>query len=141
VTTADRRQHIRDNRARVLVVDDHADTCELYDFGLQRAGFDVTCAGDGPGALAALVAAPFAAVVIDAELPGMDGWDVIAQIKATPALAALPIVMVSAHAFPDARTRAMAAGCRSFFAKPCLPSELADALRHVIYGAEVSAGS
>lgn len=139
MTTDERRQRARDARPRVLLIDDHPDTCELYDFSLQRAGFEVCCTADAAGALSALAATHFSAIVIDAELPGMDGWTLIARIKSTPSLAAVPIIMVSAHAFADARARALDAGCASFFAKPCLSSDLADALRRAIYGAQASA--
>ena len=117
---------------RILIVDDHVDTCDMYRAVLETMGFDVCCAYDAKAALEKVRAASFSAVVIDADMPVMNGWEFIAIMKSDPGTERLPLVMVSAHAFPETRAKALAAGCEAFFAKPCLPAQLAEGLREVM---------
>jgi CheY-like chemotaxis protein len=117
----------------VFIVDDHADTCDLYQAALEADGFDVSCTTLGATAIEALRTANVAAVVVDADMPDMDGWTVIDRLKSDPRHAGLLVVMVTAHAFPGVEQRAIAAGCAAYFSKPLLPFDLSAALRRLLF--------
>jgi len=70
-------------------------------------------------------------VVLDLSLPGMDGYALAAALRADPTTAHIPIVVLSAHAYPEDEQRAREAGATAFLRKPCLPGELADTLKRV----------
>jgi len=82
---------------RILVVDDEVDIAELLGEQLGRLGAQVELAHSGEAALERLRSEAFDAVTLDQMLPGMSGLQVLAAIRADPALAALPVVMVSAY--------------------------------------------
>lgn len=117
---------------RVLLVEDHADTRELFITFLRSAGISVEHAVTGLQAVDLAVATPLDAVVLDLGLPGMDGWAAARHLRSHPKTRHVAIVACSAHAFPDDERRAKEAGCDAFVAKPCLPSELLNALRRVL---------
>lgn len=117
---------------RCLIVDDHDDGragCQEY---LQSFGLDVEATGTAEDALLALTKQPIDLVIVDLQLPGMDGWELIRQIRAMRDVAALPIVAVSACVFPEDRARAEEAGCDVFLTKPCLPDELLATIRRLL---------
>jgi CheY-like chemotaxis protein len=82
---------------RILVVDDEVDIAELLGEQLKRLGAQVELAHSGEEALERLRSGGFDAVTLDQKLPGMSGLQVLAAIRADPALAALPVVIVSAY--------------------------------------------
>ncbi|HEX8234464.1 MAG TPA: ATP-binding protein [Abditibacteriaceae bacterium] len=80
---------------RVLVVDDDPDIVDLISLYLQRNGYDTTAAYSGPEALRLLKEESFDAMTLDVLMPHMDGFDVLHRIKENPAIANLPVVIVS----------------------------------------------
>ncbi len=116
---------------RVLLVDSHADTCELYAEFLEFLGLEVISAGRTDAA-AALVK-QVDAVVTGINVCGpVDGLGLVRAIRSDPATATLPVIVLSASAFPSDIDRATAAGCDRFLAKPCLPANLASEIRSVM---------
>ena len=112
---------------RILVVDDNEALRENLAEALQLEGFDVAVAPDGVKALARLDAEPgFAAVLLDLMMPGMDGREVLAQIRANPRLASIRVVLSSGYT--GARARAGLAA-DAFLTKPFGVRELLAALR------------
>jgi CheY-like chemotaxis protein len=108
----------------VLVVDDDPDARDGLRDLLVDAGFDVATASDGAAALAILRAAPALprVILLDLEMPRMDGWAFCASRRQEPALAAIPVVLISGHAGP---TRAAPyAGVVAVLAKPVDPDTL-----------------
>jgi two-component system cell cycle response regulator DivK len=73
-------------------------------------------------------------VVMDAGLPGVDGWDATARIKADPATAQVLVLVLTVHGQAEDRARAEAAGCDGFVLKPTDPKGLADTVRRMIAG-------
>lgn len=96
--------------ATVLVVDDYPDACQMLARLLKAMGHTADVALDGEAALEYVRAAPPAVVFLDVMMPGLDGYGVLAALRADPATAAVPVVMYTAHGSPDARARAMALG-------------------------------
>ncbi|MBI5510469.1 MAG: response regulator [Deltaproteobacteria bacterium] len=106
------------SRPRVLVVDDDHDCRLLLSTLVAKAGFDVDAVADGDMALATIQTRPPDLVLLDAFLPRRDGFQVCSSIKSDPATHHTPVVMLTAFASPDARSRSMAAGADEFVEKP-----------------------
>lgn len=103
----------------VLVVDDAADIRLLQRAVLGRCGFSVVEASGGPDALAALSVDPLPdAVVLDVQMPVMDGWETLAAIRADPRLVGVPVIMCTVKARPADTERAWRAGCDGYLSKP-----------------------
>ena len=81
-------------------------------------GFEVLVAGDGEKGCAAALAERPDIILMDLELPGMDGWEAARRLKSDPQTRDIPIIALSAHVLAGARERALAAGCDEFDAKP-----------------------
>ncbi|MGE3772638.1 MAG: response regulator [Gammaproteobacteria bacterium] len=104
---------------RVLVAEDNALNQEVFRELLEEAGFVTTIAADGVEALAALAGdAPCDLVLMDMQMPQMDGLEATRRIRALPHRAGLPIVALTANALPRDRERCRAAGMDDFLGKP-----------------------
>jgi CheY-like chemotaxis protein len=104
---------------RVLYVEDNDDNVYMLKMRLELAeGFEVLVAGDGEKGCAAALAERPDIVLMDLELPGMDGWEAARRLKGDPQTRDIPIVALSAHVLAGARERALAAGCDEFDTKP-----------------------
>ena len=110
----------REPPARILVADDCAVNRRLARIVLERAGHEVATVGDGAAAIAALAATPFDLVLMDLQMPGMDGLEASARIRALddPARAGVPIVAVTASALPGEAARCRACGMNDHLTKP-----------------------
>ena len=102
----------------VLVVDDNAMNLKLVRFLLTKRGYRVRTASSADEALVALEAEAPALILMDLQLPGMDGLELTARLRERPALAQVPIVAVTASAMRGDEERALAAGCDGYVAKP-----------------------
>lgn len=104
--------------ARVLVVDDLLPNIKLLEARLSAEYFDVLSAMNGPDALAACIEGRCDIVLLDVMMPGMDGLEVCRRLKANPATAHIPVVMVTALDQPADRVRGLDAGADDFLTKP-----------------------
>jgi two-component system, cell cycle response regulator DivK len=109
----------------VLLVEDHEDTRLMY-AAFMTGRFDVRQAADGRQALAAMRDARPDVVVTDLSLPGMDGFELAAIMRADPVLAGVPIICLSGYGGHVHEERGRIAGCDRMLQKPCMPDELAD---------------
>jgi CheY-like chemotaxis protein len=116
----------------VLVVDDYPDVREMYSDYLKFEGFRVATAATGPEALDVARTERPDVILMDVTMPGMDGFTATERIKEDPRLASVPVLILTAHVFAEYEERARAAGCNGFIRKPCLPDELARAVRAAI---------
>jgi CheY-like chemotaxis protein len=116
---------------RCLLVDDDGDSREAYAEYLRGFGYDVEELGDSRGAMAAIAACRPDIVVIDLQMPHMDGFDLLRLIKTKPG-PPLPVVVVSALVRDQDRARAAAGHCDAFLAKPALPQEVLATIRGLI---------
>jgi DNA-binding response OmpR family regulator len=105
-------------RPRVLVAEDHEDTRLMLRILLERRGFDVLEAADGEEAVRLVEQSFPDLLLIDSTLPRLDGIAVTRRVRARDAAAKLPIVFLSGHAEPRARTAAFDAGCDDYLVKP-----------------------
>lgn len=115
----------------VLLAEDFEDTRDVYAFYLRREGFAVQDLPDGDRVLPLALELVPDVVVLDLSLPGIDGYALAAALRAHPITAHIPIVVLSAHAYPENEQRAREAGATAFLRKPCLPGDLAETLKRV----------
>lgn len=103
---------------RILVVDDNPANAKLAAFVLSRHGFQVVTAQNAAAALASIAAQPPALVLMDLQMPGVDGLTLTRQLRDDPATRHLPIVAVTAYAMRGDEQRALDAGCNGYLTKP-----------------------
>ncbi|HET7571766.1 MAG TPA: response regulator [Gaiellaceae bacterium] len=117
---------------RVLVVDDEAPIRTVCRVNLEAAGMEIVEAADGAEALARIREATPALILLDAMMPGVDGWSVAEQLGADPETRNLPIVFVSARAGREDRERARGLGAVGYVTKPFDPLVLAERVQDVL---------
>jgi CheY-like chemotaxis protein len=108
----------------VLVVDDHAESREVCARLLGQAGFRVITAINGLDGLVKALSLGPDVIVMDLAMPDLDGFDCTRQLAASSSTRDIPVIVLTAHATPEAKARALAAGCRAFLTKPVLPERL-----------------
>ena len=114
--------------ARVLLAEDNLVNQEVATQLLHAAGVHVDVAGDGAQALEMVRSRPYDLVLMDVQMPHVDGLEATRRIRQEPALAQLPIVAMTANAFPEDREACLEAGMNEHLAKPVDPRELHAAL-------------
>jgi two-component system cell cycle response regulator DivK len=122
----------KDQRPRVLIVDDYPDAREMYSEYLQYSGFDVVEAQNGQEALQRAVDEQPDIILMDLSLPVMDGWEATRRLKADKRTASIPVVALTGHALAGISDGAKKAGCDAFVTKPCLPEDLVKEIRKVL---------
>jgi two-component system cell cycle response regulator DivK len=118
-----------DSKPTILIVD-HDDTkLRLARRVLESAGFDVCQAHDAVSTLEVLKTCRPAMIVLDIQLPGMDGWELTRRLKTNFATRAIPIIVMTAFGSESDREYALAAGCAEFVEKPISSVELPAIIR------------
>jgi CheY-like chemotaxis protein len=117
---------------RILVVDDDPDTLEVECALLESQGYELTCVESVEAAVAAIRKNPPDLVITDCAMPIQDGFDLIHRIKAQPEFDAIPTLMVTAHANPELRDRALQEGFDAFLTKPVDPARLVKIVEELI---------
>lgn len=109
---------------RVLVVDDSPVIRDLIAVNLQLEGFDVRIAGDGEEALALVAEQRPDVITLDVVMPRLDGFETAARLRADPAYADIPLVMVTARAAASDLERGKELGVDGYLTKPFEPADL-----------------
>ncbi|MCB0233212.1 MAG: response regulator transcription factor, partial [Anaerolineae bacterium] len=117
---------------RILVVDDDKQIARLIRSYLEQAGYQVVVAYDGETALHALRRESPDLVVLDLMLPDRDGWDVTRTVRSDPALAATPIIMVTARVEDTDKIIGLELGADDYVTKPFNPRELVSRVRAIL---------
>ena len=120
-------------RQRILVVDDEEYNRELLRQELGEANFDVLLATDGPEALAVAAAEQVDLVLLDIMMPGMDGRDVCARLRADPRTKGVPIVMLSALDQVRDKLQALDMGANDYVTKPYDADQLVAKIRRLLW--------
>ena len=117
---------------KVLVIEDNADNLRLITYALKRAGYQILSAGTGEeGIETALRELPIF-IVMDINLPGIDGLETTGRIRNTEVLKNIPVIAVTSYAMAGDRERALEAGCDGYLEKPIDPLTVADKIHHML---------
>src|SRR5262245_20477848 len=119
--------------ATILVVDDFDDTRWLLRTWLERRGFRVIEAENGNEAVVEAQAEPPDLIIMDLEMPELDGLSATRQIRGNAKLADVPIVAVSAYGAEQFRGLALQAGCNEYVSTPFEPAELERLIRSYVH--------
>jgi two-component system, cell cycle response regulator DivK len=114
---------------RILVVEDQEDNRQIVRDLLTITDYEVIEAENGEQALAAVARQRPDLILMDIQLPVMDGYEATRRIKADPALCAIPIIAVTSYALSGDEEKARAAGCDDFVPKPFSPRQLLAKIR------------
>lgn len=116
----------------LLLADDDESILMVARLGLRRAGFEVAVVEDGVAALAAARETAFDALILDWNMPGLEGIDVCRQLLADPAWTRVPILFLTAASHEGAEEEALAAGAHGVIAKPFDPMHLGEQVRALL---------
>jgi two-component system, cell cycle response regulator DivK len=111
-------------RKRILVVEDQEDNRQILRDLLASGGFDMIEAENGADAITAAEANRPDLILMDIQLPLLDGYEATRRIKANPDLKSIPIIVVTSYALSGDEDRARRAGCDDYVAKPFSPRAL-----------------
>jgi two-component system, OmpR family, response regulator CpxR len=114
---------------RILVIDDDVELCHLVAEYLQAEGFTIECVHDGEGGLKKAKSGDYLLAVLDVMLPGMNGFDVLRQIRAT---SRLPVLLLTARGEDVDRIVGLEIGADDYLPKPFNPRELVARIRAVL---------
>lgn len=128
--------------ARILIVDDNVTNQKLVAYLMKQHGYEVVTAGDADAALASIAQVPPTLILMDIQLPGVDGLTLTRQLKADPATRDIVIIALTAYAMKGDQEKALAAGCDDYVTKPIdtrsLPGKVAN---HLAKAAAAKAGA
>jgi two-component system cell cycle response regulator DivK len=118
--------------ANILIIEDNEQNLYLETFILEKNGHVVTAARDGEEGIRLAAANRPALILLDIQLPVMDGYAVATELRRRPALARTPIVAVTSYAMSGDRERVLATGCDGYIEKPINPDTfLAEVLTYL----------
>lgn len=104
--------------SRILLVEDNDFNRDMLSRRLKRRGYEIINAADGEQALRLASAEPPDLILMDINLPGMDGWEATRRIRADELTASIPIIALTAHARTGDREKTIGAGCDEYETKP-----------------------
>ncbi len=121
----------------VLVIEDSASVRRLIEVCLRPLGAEMRFAEDGLIGLDAARSDVPDAIILDIGLPGLDGWEVLSQLRSEPDTVGIRVLVLTAHAQPEMADRAVAGGADAFMTKPFRPNDLRESVEALL--AEVKA--
>jgi CheY-like chemotaxis protein len=120
---------------RILIVDDNVTNLKLVTYLMKSKGYEVTTAVDAETALEAVRTAKPRLILMDLQLPGVDGLELTKQLKSDPATREIIVIAVTAYAMKGDQDRAIAAGCDDYVTKPIDTRQLPETIaRHLAAG-------
>ncbi|MGE0668471.1 MAG: response regulator [Sphingomonadales bacterium] len=115
----------------VLLIEDNEQNRYLTTFLLARSGYTVAVAVDGPAGIAMARAERPDLILLDIQLPGMDGYAVARALRQVPSLQATPIIAVTSYAMVGDREKSLEAGCDGYIEKPINPETFVSEIERV----------
>ncbi|MDE6028941.1 MAG: response regulator transcription factor [Clostridiales bacterium] len=119
----------KDKKIKLLIVDDDKNICQLLGLYLERDGFAAEFCHDGNAALAKLSQNTYDGVVLDVMMPGLDGFEVLAELRK---FSEVPVIMLSARGESTDRISGLNCGADDYITKPFEPQELIARIRAVL---------
>jgi len=108
-------------KKKILYIEDNEQNLYLVTFILEKHGYEVASATDGQEGIDLAAAIIPDLILLDIQLPRMDGYEVAGHLRANPDLASIPIVAVTSYAMAGDRDKALASGCSGYIEKPINP--------------------
>src|SRR5436190_90122 len=109
---------VLDKKAKILYIEDNRENRMLVRAVLEAAGYNLVEAEDGLAGIEAAIREEPALILLDINLPGVDGYEIVAILKSFPNLASTPVIAVTAYAMQGDRQRTLVAGCDGYIQKP-----------------------
>jgi two-component system cell cycle response regulator DivK len=127
--------------SKILYVEDNDDNVYMLKMRLELLDeFEVLVAEDGEKGCAMAAAERPDVILMDLEMPGVDGWEATRRVKSNPQTRDIPVIALSAHALTGARDKALAAGCDEFDTKPIDFDRLLATIRRLLAVKQNAAG-
>lgn len=117
---------------RILIVEDNEENREGLSRRLKRRGYDVVMAVDGREGVVMADSEKPDLILMDMNLPELDGWEASRQVRAGETTRAIPIIALTAHALSGDKERALAAGCTDYHTKPVELSKLLEQIESIL---------
>jgi two-component system cell cycle response regulator DivK len=117
---------------RILVVEDQADNRRILHDLLTSAGYEIIEAENGQEALDVVARERPNLILMDIQLPVLDGYEATRRIKADPELRAIPIIVITSYALSGDESKARAAGCDAYVTKPFSPRAVLAKIREYV---------
>lgn len=111
------------------MIEDNAQNAYLAKFLLEQDGFEVVHAATGTEGLELARQSPFDAILLDIQLPEIDGYEIARTLRLDPAFASVPIIALSSYAMLAEKQKAFAIGCNGYLEKPIAPLKFAGQIR------------
>ena len=108
-------------KRNILLIEDNEQNRYLATFLLEKHGYSITSAPDGPTGVEEAKSKTPDLILLDIQLPLMDGYEVARRLRSLQSLQGIPIVAVTSYAMPGDRERCLAAGCNGYIEKPINP--------------------
>lgn len=113
-------------KGKILLIEDNEQNAYLVSYLLGARDWQVVAASDGPSGLNMADAEKPDMILLDIQLPGMDGYEVARKLRTKEHLDGTPIIAVTSYAMPGDRENCLAAGCSGYIEKPIDPATFAD---------------
>ncbi len=117
---------------KVLTVDDSPSVRKLVEFTLKAKGFGVNSAGNGVEALELMETERFDAIILDINMPQMNGLEFLQKIKADQAFASIPVIMLTTEGQDKDKDHAISLGATAYIVKPFKPTQLLSLLEKIL---------
>lgn len=117
---------------RALIIEDTADNMELISFILKKNGFETAWAENGQKGINMVLADRPDFIILDIQLPDMDGTEVLKIIRSSEANSSIPIIAMTSYAMSGDREKLLEAGCNGYIEKPIDPMTVMDDIRMVL---------
>jgi len=117
-----------------LIIEDNDDNMALISFILQKAGYDLLEARTGEAGIDMVLAHRPDFIILDIQLPGIDGYEVLKRIRSSEINGSIPIIAMTSFAMSGDRERLLASGCSGYIEKPFDPKSVIQQIKAVIEG-------
>ena len=121
-----------------LVIEDNHDNLRLITYALKRGGYEVISAETGEAGVELAGKQKPSFVVVDINLPGIDGIEVTRRIRRSELCRNVPIIAITSHAMFGDRDKIIASGCNGYFEKPIDPLTIMDKIHEIIEGSDMT---
>lgn len=116
----------------IMTADDSTSIRQMVSFTLKQAGYDILEAVDGQDAVDKLATADIHMLITDLNMPRMDGFELIKQVRAMPKFKFIPIIMLTTESQTDMKQKGKAAGATGWIVKPFKPEQLIAVIKKVL---------